>query len=239
MNPDLEQALPLDDMNANRIGSVLARDGFVRLRSVFSRSEVGLLSNAVAELLREPPTEKDLTWFSPRRGGGHLVQRISQANRFSSVIASHFLGARQLLRIGSCIFNQPEDTIGIADGSEGSDGIVLVVKDPKNLSEHKDLRWHRDESFTQDLPINPFVNCGLYLDRADSMRGALLVLPASHRTQRFDGVVETTMMVREQRTLEANPGDVILHRADVLHRSGPHRVDGGSRRVLYANLFAR
>jgi hypothetical protein len=231
--------LPFHPSSAPQLRSRLAEDGFARITQVFSPDEVERLRRAVDELVTNAPDTGNLTWHSPAVGGGTVVQRISRVNLFSAPIVAGFLGARQLSTLGSWIFDVSLERVRIADGADGSDGIVLVIKDPANESIHRDLRWHRDNTFTQHLPINPFVNCGLYLEPSHASRGGLLVLPGSHCSSRYDEVQETILEMPEQICVSAEPGDVVIHRADVWHRSGPHRVEGEVRRVLYANLYAR
>jgi ectoine hydroxylase-related dioxygenase (phytanoyl-CoA dioxygenase family) len=231
--------LPFNSSSAGLVRSTLAEHGFARVTQVFSPCEVDLLRRAFDELVANPPHQVGLTWRSPATSGESVVQRISRANLFSASIAEQFMSATQLFELGSWIFNVSADQISVANGNEGSDGIVLVIKDSRNQSIHRDLRWHRDTTFSQHLPINPFVNAGLYLDYSDASRGGLLVLPGSHRSTDYDVVQETTVEVPEQVCISAEPGDVVIHNADLWHRSGPHSVQGEVRRVLYANLYAR
>lgn len=236
----VDPCLPLSfcTLNAQEVRSSLNRFGFVRLSNSFSSEQVDRLRGAVADVVANPPEVSNLTWRSAAIGGRTVVQRISRINLFSEVITQEFLNATKLVTLGSWIFGVPTERVRVATGAEGSDGIVLVIKDPANQSAHRDLRWHRDETFTRHLPINPFVNCGLYLDASDSSRGGLLVLPGSHKSRAHDGLRETTSNPPEQICVPALPGDLVIHRADIWHRSGPHRVHGEVRRVLYANIYA-
>lgn len=213
--------------------------GFVRFRRVFDQQTVGMLRHAVSRVLSEVTEADKRAWFSPSRNGGLLVQRVSRVNEISEVIASCMVEAGPFPTIGAWMFATSEAALAVADGTEGSDGIVLVVKDPRNISENRDLRWHRDQTFTKHLPINPFVNCGLSLDRSDAMRGGLIVLPGSHVRTEFDCVEESIDYVEGQLTVEAQPGDVVIHHCALLHRSGPHFIEGETRRILYVNVFPR
>lgn len=211
--------------------------GFIRFAHAFSSEEVRRLGDAADALIANPPNAENITWRSPGVEGGSIVQRISRANLFSKTITAKFLNAPQLLLVGSWILDAPEHRVRIATGAEGSDGIVLVIKDPRNQSVHRDLRWHRDDKFTGHLSINPFLNCGLYLDAADASRGGLLVLPGSHKVSSYDGFEETIRELPGQVCVCAQPGDLVVHRADLWHRSGAHKVPGELRRVLYANIY--
>jgi len=223
--------------NARRLRVKLQRHGFVRVAGVVPSPTVNRLRRAVDKLVNQAPAESNLVWRSPRADGGAAVQRISRANTLSPEIADVFFAGHELRELGSWLLDAPVTRVGFADGAEGSDGIVLVIKDPSNASVHRDLRWHRDDTFTQHLPINPFLNCGVYLDRADASRGGLLVVPGSHASDLPFPNEETIETVAGEVCVEADPGDVVVHRSDVWHRSGPHLVPGETRRVLYANAY--
>jgi hypothetical protein len=233
-----QRSVNFDEANAQELRSMLREFGFARVTGAFANDSVQDLRRAVKELMDFPPESGNLTWRSPTVDGGAVIQRISRANLFSQRIADFADGA-ELLKLGSWIFDKPIAEVRIATGAEGSDGIVLVIKDPANHSIHRDLHWHRDETFTGHLPINPFVNCGLYLDSSDSERGGLLVLPGSHRFRTYDALQETINDSPHEVCVSAQPGDLVVHRADILHRSGPHRINGEIRRVLYANIYFR
>ncbi len=239
MSPTSNQrSVGFDETNAQDLRCMLREFGFARVTGAFANEDVQDLRRAVEELMDSPPGISNLTWRSPAANGGSVIQRISRANLFSQEIAG-FADSSELLKLGSWIFDKPVAQIRIASGTEGSDGIVLVIKDPANQSVHRDLHWHRDETFTSHLPINPFVNCGLYLDSSDSERGGLLVLPGSHRFTTYDALQETIDDSPDEVCVNAQPGDLVVHRADILHRSGPHRIKGEIRRVLYANIYSR
>jgi ectoine hydroxylase-related dioxygenase (phytanoyl-CoA dioxygenase family) len=232
----LPEPLPYGSGSARQLREDLAIHGYARLRNVFPLEEVNHLRHVVDQLVSTAP-ESEFVWRSPAELGELVVQRISRANLLSNSVHACFQMSPQLALIGSWVFGVPMADVKIADGLEGSDGVVLVIKHPANQSVHRNLRWHRDDKFTSHLPINPFVNCGLYLDRADSVRGGLLIIPGGHRSDAYDTIDETTREVPEQVCVAAGPGDVVVHRDDIWHRSGPHEIQGEQRRVLYANIY--
>jgi hypothetical protein len=235
----MSKALRFDEARADLLRFNLEQHGFVRVVGVIPSSTVERLRRAVDDLATNAPAESDLVWRSPGSDGGLVVQRISRANTLSVEIAHVLLAMPELRELASWLLDVPVARVGLADGSEGSDGIVLVIKDPANASVHRDLRWHRDDTFTQHLAINPFLNCGVYLDRADVSRGGLLIVPGSHLDGGHFPGDETIEAVVGEVCVEADPGDVVVHRSDVWHRSGPHEVGGERRRVLYANAFVK
>jgi hypothetical protein len=195
-----------------------ARVGFVRIRDVIPIDEVEVIRGEIKRIIQTADQlPKDLVWFSPSTCGGYVVQRISRINRYSHVIDKIGKSHPRLHRIASRLLGSTN--IRYADGSEGSDGSVLVIKHSDNASEHRELRWHRDAKFTQHLPINPFINLGIYLDDCTTGSGELVVLPESHRLKNF----------------QANTGDVVIHSSELWHCSRSHMHIGQQRRVLYFN----
>ena len=230
---------PLTRRAAAQLRRCVVSQGFVRVRAALAPDAIATLTAAVATLIHQPPGDRGLTWESQSTAGGTVVQRITRVNCFSPAIARVAAESPIIRELGALALGGYASRVCIADGSEGSDGIVLVVKDPRNASIHRHLRWHRDCDFTRHLELNPFVNCGIYLDRSDSKRGAVLVLPRWHSHQFATDFNETTQRLRGEICIPAAPGDVVIHRSDLWHRSGPHCVPGGQRRVLYANVYCR
>lgn len=231
-------AVDFSDSDAeSRVRRTVERRGFCRVRGAFSAPEVGALRDALDALIASPPAEAALAWHSPAIGGGSVVQRISRANLHSPALEAGVVLAPQLATIGGWTFGCGSEEIGVADGLDGSDGVVAVIKDPRNASEHAALRWHRDDTFTAHLAINPFVNCGIYLDSSDERSGALIVIPRDCPFPMW--AEETTDEVAHGQIVPAEVGDVLVHSSDLWHRSGPALAESHRRRVLYGNVFRR
>lgn len=209
--------------------------GFVRIRGVIDHDCCSRLTNELTRIVAQsaelPPST---VWRSPSINEAPVVQRISRVNFASDLVQQFAQGERSIQLIAAALLGQTQ--VRFADGSEGSDGAVLVIKDPNNASEHKKLRWHYDEKFTKHLPINPFINLGIYLDRADADCGGLVVVPGSHRGVRFlPELEETTHEHPGELTVTAEVGDIVAHSSALWHCSREHRIAGRLRRVLYFN----
>ena len=218
---------------------VFAERGYVVVGAVMSKHEVERLRKAIARVsVRASELPEGLVWFSPSRRTGHVIQRISRINQYSRMVARTGRSHPRLLRIASQILGCSR--VCAADGSEGSDGSVLVIKHPDNASEHRELRWHQDAQFTEHLPINPFINLGIYLDDCSTDEGQLVVLPGSHRLSNFDqGLKETTLFHPNEIDVQAASGDIVIHSSQLWHRSRAHCRPGRQRRVLYFNYYGR
>ncbi len=214
-----------------------ANAGYLRVRDVISIGEVEVIRGEVERVIRKADQlPKDLVWFSPSIHDGYIVQRISRINRYSHVIDNIGNSHTRLHSIASRLLGSTN--VRYANGSEGSDGSVLVIKHSDNASEHRELRWHRDDKFTQHLSINPFINLGIYLDDCTTGSGNLVVLPKSHRLRNFEGrLEETTSFHAGELSIQARTGDVVVHASDLWHCSRSQKHEGRQRRVLYFNYY--
>jgi hypothetical protein len=211
--------------------------GYVRVRRVMPIEEVENLRAAIESVIQNSDNlAEGLVWISPSSRSDYIIQRISRINQYSRIIDDTGKSHPRLLKIASLLFGGA--TVRAADGFEGSDGSVLVIKHPDNASEHRELRWHRDVKFTQHLPINPFINLGIYLDDCPAGSGQLVVLPKSHRLENFNPLLEeTTLFHPGELGIPARVGDVVVHSSELWHCSHAHLRPGYQRRVLYFNYY--
>lgn len=227
------------DLNElDEVGESFRHSGYVRVKHAVSMEDVARLRQEIGYVVTiAGQLPEGLVWYSPAVNGGQIIQRISRINQYSNFIHNFGNTHQILLAVTKSLFDVEQ--VRYADGSEGSDGSVLVIKDPANASEHKDLRWHRDAKFTQHLPINPFVNLGVYLDDAGPELGGLVVLPTSHRIPLFNpSLEETTEHHPDEVCVEANACDIVIHSSEIWHCSRAHSVATQVRRVLYFNFHA-
>lgn len=210
--------------------------GYVRVCGVIPSEEVKELRAAVELIIQKADgLPEGLAWLSPSSRGGHVVQRISRINQYSRAVDDTGRSHPRLIALASRLLGGDPKA---ADGFEGSDGSVLVIKHPDNASEHRELRWHRDSKFTHHLPINPFINLGIYLDDCPIGSGQLVVVPKSHRLTNFDTMLEETPLYHPgELGISARAGDVVVHSSELWHCSRAHMHAGHQRRVLYFNYY--
>jgi hypothetical protein len=115
------------------------------------------------------------------------------------------------------------------------DGHSVVMKNSAVVSGLSDLPWHRDCGMGGHPVLCPSLNIGIQLDRADAENGQLWYLAGSHRhTNRISEVDRHPdwPVVR----IEADPGDVTVHYAHVLHVAPPPTGADAQRRTLYVGF---
>lgn len=223
-----------------QIKSAFAELGFVRLKNVIAEEARLTLTHELSRLItgiKDIPTNQ--VWYSNSAEGKIVVQRISRANILSPFVESLGKDSILLKEIAAFLLDCPITSIRCADGREGSDGAVFVIKDPNNITEHNKLRWHYDGRFTRHLDINPFINVGLYLDAANSSTGALVVLPQSQSSESafIPEFEETTEEHPGELTIEANARDAVFHSCQLWHCSRSNVIHGSIRRILYFNFY--
>ena len=201
--------------------------GFIAFRNVFSERELDVVREEadrleVRTLAGElPPNDIDLQGGvdpSGRRFLNRLLYFTEYCPRARAVIFDTcFAVARGLLGARAWVI---EDT---------PPGTVRQVKVGGVQGGVAAIDWHVD-NFTvadADAPILPVIAIGIYLEESRRGNGNLHVVPATHRAPLARAIVEPL-------SLEAEPGDVIVHATSVLHASGPMAPESTTRRdILY------
>jgi ectoine hydroxylase-related dioxygenase (phytanoyl-CoA dioxygenase family) len=122
--------------------------------------------------------------------------------------------------------------------ADGTPGVLMMIKDARDVSPRSVLPWHVDESPGPGGRSTHFITVGVYLDQSDVDRGGLVVIPGSHRSLPTMHVPESEIDPAREMAVEANRGDVVVHSSRLLHCSHRCRQDGAVRRVLYATYRA-
>jgi len=175
-------------------------------------------------------------WYAPAAHGGRIIQRFNRLNVSSPTVANFFTEHPSMLAIAKGLLG---DHAHFVTGEEGSEGAVMVTKDANNVGPHGALPWHCDGSFTRHLPINPFINAGVYLEDCNEDGGCLLVIPGSHLAfSPSEGFECSAQPHAAEVAVVALAGDVVAHSSQLWHCSRRRITQKGVRRVLYANYTA-
>jgi len=96
----------------------------------------------------------------------------------------------------------------------------------KTEGDNHSMDWHRDSQFCRDNFCKS-INVGVYLDESIKGRDAVSFLTGSHKIEEVDFNKENTV------TVEANPGDAIVHVGSVFHESPVTNSTKFTRRTVY------
>ena len=127
-------------------------------------------------------------------------------------------------------------------GQDEKDGVVVNQFINQPGSSYTRLGWHVDalrDLFYGRLP-QPMLNVGLYLDDSHRDKGALRILPGTHK-QGLLGMLFRKLHFLDHRDdpreviLEADAGDLTLHDGRTWHRVGRAQLTGAAslRRTMY------
>lgn len=209
-------------------------NGYLHIRGAVDLPTCSRLALAYDEMLRiltDEDTEN--IWYAPAARGGKIIQRFNRLNFSSSIVKEFCASHPAMAAIAKGLLG---DEAHFVTGEEGSEGAVMVTKDATNIGSGSALPWHYDGYFTKHLPMNPFINAGVYLDDSDEHGGCLIVIPGSHVTfslpEDFEGNTQTHPA---EVPVVALVGDVVVHSSQLWHCSRRRTTPNGVRRVLYAN----
>jgi ectoine hydroxylase-related dioxygenase (phytanoyl-CoA dioxygenase family) len=225
MRLDLSRAFRLGDDPDDDIAQFLRTAGFVVLRGVFDADEVAAFDREVQRLMGVATPADNRSWWATNASGDEVCCRLTYTNERSSLLADVHEDPR-LQRIASWTGE------GLRPFPDRLDGHSVVIKNSEVVSGLSDLPWHRDCGMGGHPVLCPSLNIGIQLDRADADNGQLWYLAGSHRhTNRVSEVDRHPEwpVVR----IEAQPGDVTVHYAHVLHVAPPPTGADAHRRTLY------
>jgi hypothetical protein len=211
---------PLDEM-----AHYLATMGYLHIRGVFGTDEIAVLRDEV-ERCREGSTPGDPhSWWSLNSKGEELITRINHCERFSRTILdlAHDPRLSRYARLAGPHLRVCDDRL---------DGPMVFIKHADVVRGNGDLWWHIDDGIGGSPVMNPLIQAGVQLDRADAGNGQLLLMAGSHRYNKHsvDWGAEGDLPVV---ALETEPGDLTVHFGDTMHSTPPPTSADAGRRVLY------
>lgn len=224
-----EQARFLDEHGFIRFRGFLTQDEVQTLRDELDRIQAQWLEEGREEINGIPIK------FGVDEQGRKFVNRFAFTSLFSPFLHELLKGERFELVKTIC-------GEGFRIGEEEKDGVV--VNNFINLpgSNYTKLGWHVDalrDVFYGKLP-QPMWNVGVYLDDSHRNKGALRLLPGTHK-QNLLGVFfgKRHFMDHDddprEYIVEADAGDLTLHDGRLWHRVGQATLTGEAsrRRTMY------
>lgn len=221
---DISRSFTLDDVDDD-IVHFLHAAGFVVLRGVFRADEIARFNEVVAQLRATASPNDGRSWWAQNRDGADVCCRLTYVSERSEVFASMHLDPR-IARIASW-HGAP-----LRPSPDRLDGYTIVMKNPSIVAGLSDLPWHRDCGMGGHALLCPSLNIGVQLDRADASNGQLLFLAGSHHHTNLPTAVDKHPDWPVVGVV-AEPGDVTVHYAHVLHVAPPPLAEDASRKTMY------
>lgn len=199
--------------------------GYLHIKAVFTPDEIAMLGNEI-EICRQRSKPGDpRSWWSMNSKGEELVTRINHCERFSPMIGE-LAHDRRLARYAGLAGPH----MRVCD--DRLDGPMVFIKHPDVVEGKGDLWWHIDDGLGGSPVMNPLIQAGIQLDRANPANGQVLFMAGSHRYNKrpYAWGAEGDLPIV---ALETEPGDLTLHFGDTMHSTPPPTSHDAGRRVLY------
>lgn len=218
---ELDRTFSLDD-DRDEIAHFLREAGFLHLRGVFDPAEMATVADDIDHFIaKAAPDDGDSWWAEDAEGNAQAVRVLNFYEKSP--------GLRKLVE------DDRYQWLGTLTGDGHrhrltAEGLVKPIGIVKGLS---DLPWHKDCGQGRHSYLCNALTCGISITGADSVSGALGVVPGSHRANaKTPG--RTGMPDLAARKLETDTGDVTVHCSDTLHRA--HPPTERPRKVVYSGF---
>lgn len=204
-------------------------NGYLILPSFIDTAEVALLRDEVQRMMAEAPVKRgaardiagnpvdhpeDFAFANlDAEGGQQVLNRISNQLARSTVMRMAYGNPRML----SCV----ESLYG-PDWVPFAESIVIKMPD-----QGAPFWWHQDGNFKTGPVLERGVNFGIYLYPSTEENGCLRVIPQSHTWGRVDlqaMIAEHGERLPDSIPVPAEPGDVLVHSRNLIHRGGCRTV---------------
>ncbi len=206
-------------------------------------------SPAEVDMIRRELTEVEARWidegretvngipikYGRRPDGSRFVNRFAFTSQFSR-------GLREFLAVERWVAARTACGDQFRLGLDEKDGVVVNQFINQPGSSYTRLGWHVDslrDLFYGRLP-QPMLNVGLYLDDSYRNKGALRILPGTHKQNLFMMLFRKLHFLDNRDDpheviLEADAGDLTFHDGRTWHRVGKAQLTGPAslRRTMY------
>jgi hypothetical protein len=234
--PIFDPAAPVDgpdpgrpyrlDVATETLRAGLVANGFILVKSVFTRDEIARLGDVVAARQAEATPGDGRSWWAKQGDGASVLCRLIYLGLANPVVAALSDDPR-IVRLAALMGAR------LRPAADRSDGHSVVIKNPNVTEGLSDLPWHRDCGLGGHPVTCPTLNLGVQLDAATAASGQLHFVPGSWRysCHRADLARARTVAV------ETEPGDCTVHVGDVMHAAPPPTGTGPGRRALYVSCM--
>jgi ectoine hydroxylase-related dioxygenase (phytanoyl-CoA dioxygenase family) len=215
--------------------------GYIHFRGFASAGEVAMIRGELQRIEREwMASGRDVVNGIPikygrRPDGARFVNRFAFTSLFSDQLRAFLDDERWEAVRNAC-------GADFRLGQLEKDGVVVNQFINVPGSSYTKLGWHVDslrDLFYGRMP-QPMLNVGLYLDDSHRDKGALRILPGSHKQGLFGMLFRKAHFLdhrvdKDEVILEADAGDLTLHDGRAWHRVGKAVLEGEAslRRTMY------
>ena len=224
-----EQRDALDEVGALRFTGVATPEEVAKLRQAIED-----LSDQWVEEGRKKVNGIPLK-YGQEANGKSFVQRFAFSSLFSSVI-KEFVHDERFTAVRRLCGND------CRVGDREKDGVVINWYRNEAGSRYKALGWHTDG--LRDLAYGrmpgPMYNVGFYIDDSPKEKGALRLIPGSHKQGFLKMAFGKPYFIDHREDpreviLEALAGDLTIHDGRLWHRVGRSELEGDAsvRRTMY------
>ncbi len=229
---DPERAFGPDD-DPRDMAHFLRTAGYLFVRRVFGRDEVGAFLEE-AEVLRGEARKGDkLSWWAKNAAGEEILCRVTRAAAKPSLAA--IPRDPRLLRL----VELADETLVHRRRERDEEGVSVIWKHPDMTEGLSDIPWHRDCGMGGHSVMCPVLIASVYLTDMNPETGELAMLPGSwtgtcpYMDANAPGAPRGAHFVGQ-------PGDVSLHYGDVMHAAPPPSGRGLDRyRISAITAFVR
>lgn len=215
--------------------------GYIHFRAFATPAEIEMIRGELARIEAEWIAEGRVAVngipikYGTRPDGSRYVNRFAFTSHFSPKLRAFLADARWEAARLAC---GPQFRLGLDE----KDGVVVNQFINQPGSNYTRLGWHVDalrDLFYGRLP-QPMLNVGLYLDDSYRDKGALRILPGTHK-QSLAQMLFGKLHFLDHRDdpdeviLEADAGDLTFHDGRTWHRVGRAQTTGPAslRRTMY------
>lgn len=213
-------------MNSQQTVAQYEADGFVRVRAFFTAGEISAIRDALGHYVTTiaphvPPEDRVL------EADGVSVRNVWRMEKHSPFFAE--LAERPLLREA------------VAPLVRGGPVLMAVESFCKPARVGSAVPYHQDNAYFCQNPPD-VLTLWVAVDVTNEANGAVYYVPGSHRTlrpHRASGVQGNSIGLATppppgtpEFCAELEPGDVVFHHSQTIHRSGPNTSDRPRRGLL-------
>lgn len=227
--PTDEMRTALEEVGAIRLPGFASPEEAAGLRQAWSEMSDRFVADGT-EVVNGIPIK-----YGARPDGSRYVQRFAFSSLFSPTIERFVHDPRFELVRELC---GGESRLGDVE----KDGVVLNCYRNEEGSRYRQLGWHTDG--LRDLAYGrlprPQFNVGVYLDDSPKEKGALRLIPGSHKQGLWRMITRKAYFIDhrpdpDEVVLEAKAGDLTIHDGRLWHRVGRSELTGeaSTRRTMY------